>query len=115
IILCPFISREELMTASVVVALLTSAVIQAPSVAVEASRLAGAYRWESGGVVDILLWEELGPGRLVAFDDRGSVRALTPIGPRAFTVGKTIAIPEPAAARVHFEPADASTPAQSLL
>src|SRR5437867_9672263 len=103
------------MAASVVVALLTSAVMPTSPVPAEASRLFGAYRWESGGIVDILPWEELGPGRLVAFDDQGSVRALTQIGPRTFTVGKTIAVPEPVAARVQFDPADASTPAQTLL
>ena len=103
------------MAASVVVALLTSAVMQTSPVPAEASRLSGAYRWESGGIVDILPWEELGPRRLVAFDDQGSVRALTQIGPRTFTVGKTIAVPEPVAARVQFDPADASSPAQTLL
>src|SRR5206468_8094948 len=60
-------------------------------------------------------WDELGPGRLVAFDDLGWVRGLTPDGPRAFTAGKTIGIPEPVGARVRFEPPDASLPAATLI
>ncbi len=103
------------MTASLLVALLTSAVFEASPAPTEAGRLSGAYRWESGGFVEILLWEELGPGRLVAFDDQGWVRALTPAGPRAFTSGRSVAIPEPVGARVRFEPADASVPAQTMV
>lgn len=103
------------MTVSLLVALLSSAVIEASPAPTEASRLSGAYRWESGGFVEILPWEELGSGRLVAFDDQGWVRALTPAGPRAFTAGRSVAIPDPVAAQVRFEPADASVPAQTLV
>lgn len=77
--------------------------------------LSGAYRWNGGGFVDVHVWEELGPGQLVAFDDRGWVRALRPAGTRAFTAGRSIAVPEPVAARVRFEPADASVPARTLV
>jgi pimeloyl-ACP methyl ester carboxylesterase/protein-tyrosine-phosphatase len=69
----------------------------------ESSALTGAYRWESGGFVDVLVWEELGPGQLVAFDDRGWVRALTPTGAGTFTAGRSIAVPEPVGAHVRFE------------
>jgi uncharacterized protein len=101
--------RKGAMTASLLVALLSPPVMNASPASDEVGRLSGAYRWESGGFVEILTWEELGPGRLVAFDDRGWVRALTPTGPLAFTAGSSVAIPEPVAARVRFEPAD-STP-----
>ena len=81
----------------------------------ESAALTGTYRWDSGGFVDVLAWEELGPGQLVAFDDRGWVRALTPAGARAFTAGRTIAVPEPGGARVRFEPADGGVPAKTLV
>lgn len=103
------------MGGMLVVALLSSAVSGAPPAALEVSQLCGAYRWDSGGFVDIQVWEELGPGQLVAFDDRGWVRALTPAGARAFTAGRSIAVPEPVAARVRFEPADGAVPARTLV
>lgn len=102
------------MGGMLVVALLSSAVSDPPA-ALEVSQLCGAYRWDSGGFVDIQVWEELGPGQLVAFDDHGWVRALTPAGARAFTAGRSIAVPEPVAARVRFEPGDGAVPARTLV
>ena len=113
------------MDIGVVLALLVTATIEAPASAAaapgsvplrsDADALSGAYRWESGGYVEIQAWNELGPGRLVAFDDEGWVRALTSTGQRAFTVGVSIAVPEPVGARVRFEPAEGSAPATTLV
>jgi hypothetical protein len=86
-----------------------------PAARPDAARLAGAYRWEPGGHVDILAWDELGPGAIVAFDDDGRVRALTPAGPGAFTAGRALGAPEPVGARVRFEPADGPGPARTLV
>ena len=102
------------MNVGLFVALLLPALMKVSPAPTEACPLCGAYQWESGGFVDILTWEEMGPGRLVAFDDQGWVRVLTPAGPRSFTVGRTIAIPDPVAARLRFEPTDASKPAQMV-
>lgn len=81
----------------------------------EMARLCGSYRWDSGGVVDVQVWNELGPGRLVAFDDSGSIRALTPDGPASFSIGRGIAVPEPVEARIRFEPAAGREPARELI
>jgi hypothetical protein len=89
--------------------------IETSPAAAEIDRLSGAYRWESGGFVEILPWEELGPGRIVAFDDQGWVRALTPAGPLAFTAGRSVAVPEPVGARVTFEAEGADSPATALV
>jgi pimeloyl-ACP methyl ester carboxylesterase len=79
------------------------------------ARFCGSYRWESGSVVDVQVWNELGPGRLVAFDDSGSIRALTPEGAGTFSVGPGLAVAEPVAARVRFEPAAGGAPARELV
>ena len=102
------------MAASLLVAWLSSAASEAAPTPTELSRLCGAYRWDSGGFVDVQVWEELGHGSLVAFDDRGWVRALTPVGGRAFAAGRSVAVPEPVAAGVRFEPADSSAPVHTL-
>ena len=94
------------MIASVVIAMLSTVTGGALPAPQDLKPLCGAYRWDSGGFVDVLAWDELGPGRLVVFDDQGSVRALFPSGARAFTAGRSVAIPEPIGARVRFEPAD---------
>ena len=103
------------MTASLLAALLASTMIEASTTATEVDRLSGAYRWESGGFLEVLPWEELGPGRLVAFDDQGWIRALTPAGPLVFTAGRSVAVLEPVGARVTFEAADATSPARTLV
>lgn len=103
------------MTLNLLVAFMLSAMNGVTLAASEASRVSGAYQWATGGFVEILVWEEMGPGRFVAFDDQGWVRALTPTGPRTFTAGRSVAVPDPVGARVHFEPADASVPAQTLV
>jgi hypothetical protein len=76
--------------------------------------VAGAYRWDAGGFVDIIEWDELGSG-FVAFDDRGWVRALTPTGARSFSAGPGVALAEPVVARIRFEPAEPSAPARNLV
>ncbi len=103
------------MIASIVVAMLSTATSEALPVPLDPSPLCGTYRWDSGGFVDVLVWDELGPGRLVAFDDQGWVRALFPSGARAFTAGRSVAVPEPIEARARFEPADAAVPAHTLV
>jgi dienelactone hydrolase len=103
------------MAASILVALLSATVGEVSPARLEMSRFPGAYRWDSGGFVDVLLWDELGAASLVAFDDLGWVRVLTPAGTSAFTSGPSIAIREPVAARVHFEPLDGSGPVRTMV
>ena len=103
------------MAASLLVVLLWAVSSEVMAAVPEARQLSGAYQWHSGGFVDVLPWDELGPGRLVAFDDTGWVRALAPAGGRAFTAGPALAIPEPVAARVRFEPGGADVPAATLV
>ncbi len=79
-----------------------------------AGDVAGAYRWDSGRFVDIIEWDEFDTG-WVAFDDSGWVRALTPTGARSFSAGPGSALAEPVVARIQFEPAEPSAPAQSLV
>jgi len=82
---------------------------------VDVTMLTGTYRWEEGGFVDLFTWSELGPGRLVAFDDQGGVRALTPEGPRLFSAGPAVAVPSPVAAHIRFDPAEGEPRVQALV
>ncbi len=104
------------MAASILVALLSAGIPNDVSPTPEgSSRLWGTYRWDAGGFVDVFGWDELGPGSLVAFDDQGWVRLLTPAGDGAFTAGRSVAVPEPVAARLRFEPAEGPAPARTLV
>ena len=95
-------------TGTLIVVLLGSLIaLQRPAVrAVDEHALfeyAGVYQWGPDSVVYLQTWTEIIPSiQLVAFDDSGEVRALSPTGRDRFSAGPGLGIQTPIESRVEF-------------